>query len=104
MKVHWCDDIFGATQQQTRKLFPRTTCKTQKYEAKGERMITLPEYAEFFITSNQQSPLHLSPEDRRQLLIEVSDLHLQERDFYKKVDELNQETETLIDEIEKWQT
>ena len=92
MKVHWCDDIFGATQQQTRKLFPRTTCKTQKYEAKGERMITLPEYAEFFITSNQQSPLHLSPEDRRQLLIEVSDLHLQERDFYKKVDA---ETENL---------
>ena len=25
-------------------------------------------------------------------------------DFNKKVDELNQETETLIDEIEKWQT
>ena len=24
--------------------------------------------------------------------------------FYQKVDELNQETETLIDEIEKWQT
>ena len=26
------------------------------------------------------------------------------RDFNKKIDELNQETETLIDEIEKWQT
>ena len=25
-------------------------------------------------------------------------------DFNKKIDELNQETETLIDEIEKWQT
>ena len=24
--------------------------------------------------------------------------------FYKKIDELNQETETLMDEIEKWQT
>ena len=24
--------------------------------------------------------------------------------FYQKIDELNQETETLIDEIEKWQT
>ena len=24
--------------------------------------------------------------------------------FYRKIDELNQETETLIDEIEKWQT
>ena len=24
--------------------------------------------------------------------------------FNKKIDELNQETETLIDEIEKWQT
>ena len=27
-----------------------------------------------------------------------------ENNFNKKVDELNQETETLIDEIEKWQT
>ena len=25
-------------------------------------------------------------------------------DFNQKIDELNQETETLIDEIEKWQT
>ena len=24
--------------------------------------------------------------------------------FYQKIDELNQETETLIEEIEKWQT
>jgi len=27
-----------------------------------------------------------------------------ENNFNKKIDELNQETETLIDEIEKWQT
>ena len=27
-----------------------------------------------------------------------------ENKFNKKIDELNQETETLIDEIEKWQT
>ena len=26
------------------------------------------------------------------------------RNFSKKIDELNQETETLIDEIDKWQT
>ena len=25
-------------------------------------------------------------------------------EFHQKIDELNQETETLIDEIEKWQT
>ena len=27
-----------------------------------------------------------------------------QNNFNKKIDELNQETETLIDEIEKWQT
>ena len=27
-----------------------------------------------------------------------------QNDFNQKIDELNQETETLIDEIEKWQT
>jgi len=27
-----------------------------------------------------------------------------QKNFKEKIDELNQETETLIDEIEKWQT
>ena len=75
--VQHVDDVWGATQAQTRKLFPRVTCRTAKYEAKGERRLTLPEYSEFFITSNQMAPLHLCPNDRRQCLLEASALHIQ---------------------------
>ena len=35
---------------------------------------------------------------------DVSSKFGDKKDFSKKIDELNQETETLIDEIEKWQT
>ena len=36
--------------------------------------------------------------------IDVSHKFGNQDDFNKKIDELNQETETLIDEIDKWQT
>ena len=35
---------------------------------------------------------------------DVSNKFGNKNNFNKKIDELNQETETLIDEIEKWQT
>ena len=35
---------------------------------------------------------------------EVSNKFGNKNNFNQKIDELNQETETLIDEIEKWQT
>ena len=47
------------------------------------------EFSDIFITSNQLKTgcLHVKPGDRRQLLIEVSDLKLQNRKFFRAASE-----------------
>ena len=76
----------SSTRLETRKLFPKCTCKWQKYEDKGEKIITLPEYSNIYVTSNNKNgPLHITHEDRRQLIIEVSDVHKQDREFFGRV-------------------
>jgi hypothetical protein len=66
-------------------IFPRVTASVQGYEAKNERPITIKEFSELFITSNDKSgPLHLKPFDRRQLLLKASELKLRDRVFFRK--------------------
>ena len=84
--VIWADDISASSAQHiSRKLFSKCTSKTQVYESKGETQFTLDEFSNLFITSNQKTPLHCSPTDRRQLLFEVSESHVQDREFFAKV-------------------
>lgn len=80
---HWVDDVHAVTNKNdTRKLFPKATCKFQKYEAKGQGVITLQEFSEIWVTANDQAPLHVSTEDRRIMIIEASDCHKQETEFF----------------------
>lgn len=83
--IHWCDDISAASPKETRRLFSKVTCDVQSYEQKGEKMISMPEYHNLYITANCDAPLHTHPGDRRQLILEASELHLQDRPFFKKV-------------------
>ena len=92
-KVIWLDDIYGATLNQTRKLFPKVTCSKQTYEKKGESVITLPEYSELWITSNQSAPLFIKPGDRRQLIFKASELLQENIAFFSK-------TATQLEEID----
>ena len=83
-KVIWVDDIFGASIQQTRRIFPKVTSSKQGYEKKGETIITMPEYSELWITSNQEAPLYIKPGDRRQLIFKASELLQQNDAFFKR--------------------
>ena len=83
-KCIFIDDIFGAPEKQTRKLFPKSTCRTQRYEKKGETPIELEEFSEIFLTSNQDCALHIKPGNRRQLILKASDLKVQNRIFFRK--------------------
>ena len=78
----WVDDIFGASLKETRRIFPKVTCSSQQYEAKGETMIKLKEYSNIWITSNEKCPLHIKPTDRRQLIFKVSEHKLKDRQFF----------------------
>ena len=82
-KCIFVDDIFASTEKQTRKLFPKSTCTTQRYEKKGETPIVLEEFSEIFITSNQECALHIQPGNRRQLILKASDLKIQNRLFFR---------------------
>jgi hypothetical protein len=64
----------------------------QKYEQKGEKIVNLPEFSNLFITANSSCPLHTHPGDRRQVILEANTLHLQDRPFFKK---LNDDFKTL---------
>ena len=39
----------------------------------------------------------------KQMMVEKKDDRMKRLEFDEKIDELNQETDTLLDEIEKWQ-
>ena len=39
----------------------------------------------------------------KQMMVEKKDDRMRKLEFDEKIDELNQETDTLLDEIEKWQ-
>jgi hypothetical protein len=83
--LHWCDDISASGQKETRMLFAKVTCKKEKYEQKGETCIQISEFSNLFITANEECPLHTHPGDRRQLILEASDAHKQDREFFGKV-------------------
>ena len=83
--LHWIDDITSQSKTITRKMFPKATCAFQKYEAKCQGVIELQEYSEFWLTANDIAPLHVSPEDRRIMIIEASDCHEQDTEFFNKL-------------------
>ena len=78
----WVDDLHASTQNEQRKLYPKATCKFQKYEAKGQGIITLQEFSDIWVTANDQAPLHVSTEDRRIMIIEASDCHEKKTEFF----------------------
>ena len=80
----WIDDIFGSSLKDTRRIFPKVTSSTQQYERKGETMLTLDEFSNLWITSNENTPLHIKPTDRRQLIFKVSENKLRDRVFFGK--------------------
>ena len=87
---HHVDDLHGASKTDTRKLFPMVTTSQMRYESKGEKVIQLNEYSELFITANSDSPLYVSPQDRRQVVMKVSPCWKNKRthfeDLYKELD------------------
>jgi hypothetical protein len=58
-----------------------------KYEKKGETPITLPEYSNLWVTGNDSVVLHISHEDRRQLVYEASEAWLKHLDKFMKLAE-----------------
>jgi len=83
--IIWCDDISASSQMESRKLFSKCTSRTQAYESKGEKQFILDEFSSLWITANNESPLHTSPNDRRQQILEADDSHIQDRIFFRKV-------------------
>jgi hypothetical protein len=90
--IHFVDDIQGATKSETWKLFPKATSNFQQYEKKNEPRFVLPEYSNFFTTSNDESPLHIRPGDRRQVIYIASSKYKQDRSFFGQ---LNDEFQNL---------
>jgi hypothetical protein len=84
-KVIFIDDVFGATQQEVRRMLPKASCGIQKYRKKNEGDVDMKEYSEVFTTSNQKAPLHMKPNSRRQLMLQASELKLMDRDFFSKM-------------------
>ena len=65
------DDLSGA-KKQTRKLFSRITNYEQYYEAKYLDKVKMNEFSEVIVTgNNDESPFHVTNEDRRILIWNV---------------------------------
>ncbi len=51
----------------------------------------------------EKNELEKKYKNLRQMMVEKKDDRMKRLAFDEKIDELNQETDTLLDEIEKWQ-
>jgi len=84
--IHFIDDIRSAGHKRTRDLYTKCTRKTQKYEGKGEKVFTMEEFSEMWITGQDlAASLFVESEDRRILIYEASDMFKGNHKFFEDV-------------------
>jgi len=84
-KVILIDDVHGATKAQHRKLIARVVAPTMGYEKKGIDMVHMTHWTDYWVTSEQECVFHTAITDRRQVILETSQIRRRDVPFFKKV-------------------
>lgn len=88
--IHANEALWGGHQKDVGTVKAMITDKACLIEGKGKDRIMVPNFRHLIISSNEPWPVHLDPDDRRCVVINVSDAHKEDRVYFKAIyDQLN---------------
>jgi len=67
------------------KLKSKITNKHENYTKKGQDPVSLPDYRNFVMTTNQQVPVHIEQTDRRFMLVETANDKVGKHEFWNEI-------------------
>jgi len=83
--------LWGGHKKDLGTIKSMVTDKTGLIEGKGRDAITVPNFKHFIFSSNEDWPVHLDPDDRRFVVLLVSEKHKGDSAYFKAIhEELNQ--------------
>lgn len=78
--------IWGGNKKDVGKLKAMVTEEFAMIEPKGKDAIPVPNFRHFILSSNEDWPVHLDPDDRRFLILPVSEAHKEDIPYFKAID------------------
>ncbi len=77
--------IWGGNKKDIGKLKAMVTEEYAMIEAKGKDIIPVRNFRHFILSSNEEWPLHLDPDDRRFLILQVSEQHKEDFEYFNNI-------------------
>ncbi len=79
------ETIWGGHRKDVGKLKAMVTEELAMIESKGKDTITVRNFRHFIFSSNDEWPVHLDPDDRRMLVLKVSDKHKEDVVYFSQI-------------------
>jgi phage/plasmid-associated DNA primase len=88
--IHANEAVWGGNRKELGTLKAMITEQTCLIEGKGKDRIVVRNFKHVIISSNEDWPVHLDPDDRRFLVLRVSEKHKEDHEYFKAIqNELN---------------
>ena len=85
--IHANEALWGGNKKEIGTVKAMITEKTCLIEGKGKDRIVVPNFKHIILSSNEDWPVHLDPDDRRFLVIRVSEEHKEDHEYFKAIQE-----------------
>lgn len=79
--------IWGGNKKEVGRLKAMVTEEYAMIEPKGKDPIPVKNFRHFILASNEEWPVHLDPDDRRFLVLKVSEIHKEDLPYFRAIDE-----------------
>lgn len=99
--IHGNEALWGGNRKDIGTLKSIITEKDKIIEGKGKDVIVVPNFTHLILSSNEDWPVHMDRDDRRFFVLKVSDIHKEDKTYFKEIhDELqNGGLEALLFEL-----
>lgn len=78
--------VWGGSKRDIGKLKAMVTEECLMIEGKGKDVIPVRNFRHLILSSNEELPVHLDPDDRRFLILKVSEKHKEDYSYFKAID------------------
>lgn len=85
--IHGNEAVWGGNKKELGKLKAMVTEKYCVIEGKGKDQIAMRNFKHLILSSNEEWPVHLDRDDRRFLVLKVSNKHKQNHDYFSQIHE-----------------
>ena len=101
--IHGNESLWGGDKRSLGRLKAMITERFRTIEGKGKDAIVLPNFTHLILSSNEAWPVHLDRDDRRFLVLEVSEDRKEDREYFAQIAEelKNGGYEALLHELQE---